>query len=147
MQLSYDNERFTSEWIALNDGHRHRLDMIMAIFVYSGSEIHEVTHRLSYKQVGPDDAPGHGDRYATVAVSRVRNAVRDGGVDIPLPQHSPPSHHYSIPSPYRIPWPPHRIPSSPHINPDPCGMPGSPSHTTGSKRWRRTRGAASTSCL
>ena len=27
--------------------------MIMAVFVYSNSEIHEVTHRLQYRQVGP----------------------------------------------------------------------------------------------
>lgn len=76
MQLSYDNEKFTSEWIMLNDGYEsdsrsilpkyqasfdtdaylrrgHQLDMIMAVFVYSNSEIHEVTHRLQYKQVGP----------------------------------------------------------------------------------------------
>ena len=50
--------------------------MIMAIFVYSGSEIHEVTHRLSYKQVGPDDAPGHGDR-VTIAYHWVKEVEED----------------------------------------------------------------------
>ena len=76
MQLSYDNEKFTSEWIMLNDGRGHQLDMIMAVFVYSNSEIHEVTHRLQYKQVGPNDPPGHSDR-VTIAYHWIKEVEED----------------------------------------------------------------------
>ena len=61
MQLSYDNEKFTSEWITLSDGRGHQLDLITAVFVFSGSEIHDVQHRLTYKKLTADDAPGHRD--------------------------------------------------------------------------------------
>jgi hypothetical protein len=34
MQLSYDNEKFTSEWIMMNDGRGHQVDLITVTFVY-----------------------------------------------------------------------------------------------------------------
>ena len=43
--MSYDNERFTSEWITLGDGSKHVIDLIHVVFVYSGSDIHEVAPR------------------------------------------------------------------------------------------------------
>ena len=76
MQLSYDNEKFTSEWITLSDGRGHQLDLITAVFVFSGSEIHDVQHRLTYKKLTADDAPGHRDA-VTIAYHWVREVEED----------------------------------------------------------------------
>ncbi|KAJ1481728.1 hypothetical protein T484DRAFT_1953630 [Baffinella frigidus] len=57
LQLSYDTERFTSEWITVGDGKEHALDLINVVFIYSGSDIHEVQHRLTYRKIDIN-APG-----------------------------------------------------------------------------------------
>lgn len=55
LQLSYDYEKFTSEWLTVGNGQGTELDMIMVVFAYSGADIHEVRHKLTYK---------HGDKEA-----------------------------------------------------------------------------------
>ena len=45
LQLSYDHEKLTSEWLTLSDGKGLLLDTLTVIFVYSGSDIKEVHHR------------------------------------------------------------------------------------------------------
>lgn len=45
LQLSYDHEKHTSEWLTLSDGKGLLLDTLTIIFVYSGSDIKDIFHR------------------------------------------------------------------------------------------------------
>uniref|UniRef100_A0A7S4NS96 Uncharacterized protein n=1 Tax=Guillardia theta TaxID=55529 RepID=A0A7S4NS96_GUITH len=60
MQLAYDHEKFSSEWITVSDGNGNHLDVLTVELVYSGNEIHEIRHKYRYKQVEPHEP--HPDR-------------------------------------------------------------------------------------